>query len=215
MIFSGCATETLDGRRGHENVEWQVAYSYHLSDERKDLPRVLLIGDSIVKAYQNEVAKNLGDRVNLSFWTSSYCVTSPAYLTFLDGYLRETKYDVIHINNALHTPEGLSVEIWKRELRKAFELIRRRQPQAKLIWASGTPLKQADRTVWVRTLNAAAKEVVASFDDIILNDLYALDDPYDRETYWSDMYHHKKPLVEAEARQVARVVLEALGMSCE
>lgn len=33
--------------RGHENVEWSVAYAFHLTDAKKDLPRVLLVGDSI------------------------------------------------------------------------------------------------------------------------------------------------------------------------
>ena len=33
--------------RGHENIEWSIAYAYGLTDDTKDLPRVLLVGDSI------------------------------------------------------------------------------------------------------------------------------------------------------------------------
>ena len=34
--------------RAHENIEWSRSYAYHLTDGNKSLPRVLLVGDSIV-----------------------------------------------------------------------------------------------------------------------------------------------------------------------
>ena len=74
--------------RGHENTEWSRSYAYHLVDGRKNLPRVLLVGDSIVNGYEVEARCLLEAKgVNVTYWISSYCVTSPHYLTFLGIYL--------------------------------------------------------------------------------------------------------------------------------
>ena len=50
---------------------------------QKDLPRVLMVGDSICNHYREEVLENLKGRMNVSWWVSSYCVTSPEYLRIL------------------------------------------------------------------------------------------------------------------------------------
>ena len=122
-----------DNVRGHENVEWSIGYAFHLTDAKKKLPRVLLVGDSICNGYQGAVQKRLDGKVNVSYWVSSYCVTSPNYLKFLSIYLDEAKYDVIHFNNGLHSL-ATSEAAWEKGLKAAFELIRRKQPNAKLVW---------------------------------------------------------------------------------
>ena len=43
--------------RGHENTEWSIYYGYHLTDQNRHLPRVLLVGDSICNGYQRGVAQ--------------------------------------------------------------------------------------------------------------------------------------------------------------
>ena len=57
--------------RGHENIEWSIGYAFHLTDQNKDLPRVLLVGDSICNGYQGEVQKRLEGKMNVSYWASS------------------------------------------------------------------------------------------------------------------------------------------------
>lgn len=89
--------------RGHENVEWQTAYSYHLTDDNRNLPRVLLVGDSICNAYQAGVRNALEGTANVSFWVSSCCVMSANYLKLLSVQLSESRFDVIHFNNGLHS----------------------------------------------------------------------------------------------------------------
>ena len=88
--------------RGHENIEWSIAYAYGLTDDTKDLPRVLLVGDSICNGYQAAVRDRLKGKVNVSYWVSSYCVTSPAYLPLLSVYLDETEYVRIYNNAKPH-----------------------------------------------------------------------------------------------------------------
>ena len=73
-----------------------------LTDDTKDLPRVLLVGDSICNGYQAAVRDRLKGKVNVSYWVSSYCVTSPAYLPLLSVYLDEAKYVRIYNNAKPH-----------------------------------------------------------------------------------------------------------------
>lgn len=89
--------------RGHENVEWQTVYSYHLTDDNRNLPRVLLVGDSICNACQAGVRNALEGTANVSFWVSSYRVTSANYLKLLSLRFSEARFGVIHFNNGLHS----------------------------------------------------------------------------------------------------------------
>ena len=216
VLVSGVAlAEPADGGmpvsakvRGHENTEWSTAYAFHLTDASKSLPRVFIVGDSISGQYRDFVQNALEGRMNVSYWSSSYCVTSPSYLKFLAIYLDEAKYDVIHFNNGLHslgTPTG----DYARELEKALRLIRRKQPHAKIIWATSTPLngRAPVRAKKVLELNAAAADVVARVGGIETDDLFALLDPLDREANWADEYHHKVETREMTAKKVAEAIL--------
>ena len=192
--------------RGHENTEWSIYYGYHLTDQNRDLPRVLLVGDSICNGYQRSVAQILEGKMNVSYWVSSYCVTSPGYLKRLELCLDEAKYDVVHFNNGLHSL-GTPTEDWAKGLEAALRLIREKQPSARIIWTTSTPLKDAKRTAKARALNAAAADVVKRLGGIETNDLFTLLDPLDREQNWSDTYHHKPPVRAQEAEQVAAAVM--------
>ena len=196
--------------RGHENVEWSTAYAFGLTDETKDLPRVLLVGDSICHGYQEGVRQRLKGKVNVSYWVSSYCATSAAYLPLLTIYLDEAKYDVIHFNNGLHSLKTPTVE-WAKGFKAALELIRRKQPEAKIVWCTSTPLANEAKTAKSRELNAAGAKVVAELGDIATNDLFALCDPLDRATNWSDEYHFRQEAGAKLADQVAATVLSAMN----
>ena len=189
--------------RGHENVEWSIAYAFNLTDANKDLPRALLVGDSICNGYQERVRELTRGVCNISYWISSYCVTSPEYLRLLDFHLSADSYEVVHFNNGLHSL-GTDTRAWAAALKEAFQLIRRRQPQARIVWTTSTPLKDVAKTVKVRELNAAAAEVVKEIGGIETDDLFALLDPLDRESNWRDVFHHRPAAIELEAKQVLK-----------
>ena len=199
-----------ENMRGHENIEWSISYAYGLTDETKDLPRVLLVGDSICQAYQNVVRERLDEKVNVTYWVSSYCVTSPAYLPLLSVYLDEAKYDVIHFNNGLHSLSQTTIDAYSEGYRAALELICRKQPQAKIIWCTSTPLTDAAKTAKCRELNAAAAKVVAEFGVDGTDDLFMLCDPLDRAENWKDVFHFKREAVAKQADQVAASILAVL-----
>lgn len=198
---------------GHENVEWSIGYAYHLTDGSNRLPRVLLIGDSICNSYQSGVRERLESRMNVSYWVSSYCVSAPIYLKLLAIYLDAAKYDVIHFNNGLHSLQT-PVESYADGIDAALKLIRAKQPKARIVWASSTPLVDSVRTIKVRELNVAAANVAKSAG-CDTDDLFALLDPLDRKTNWSDAFHHVKSVRDLMARQVARCVCPTLAKEDE
>lgn len=195
--------------RGHENTEWSISYAYHLTDAKKNLPRVLLVGDSICQGYQGKVRSKLEGKANVTYWASSYCVTSPGYLRLLAFYLDEEKYDVIHFNNGLHSCET-PVADYEKSYLAALQLIRKKQPDAKIVWASSTPINAKDaRAGKVSQLNAAARRAADSVDGIAENDLYSLANPLDRAAYWVDTHHYTDAGYELLASQVVDKVVAA------
>ena len=195
--------------RGHENTEWSTSYAYHLTDANKNLPRVLLVGDSICQGYQSKVRSKLEGSMNVTCWASSYCVTSPGYLRLLAFYLDEAKYDVIHFNNGLHSCET-PVADYEKSYRAALQLIRKKQPKAKIVWATSTPINAKDARVGkVAQLNAAARRAAESAGGIAENDLYSIADPLDRATYWVDTHHYTSAGYELLSSQVVERVSAA------
>ena len=199
-----------ENKGGRENIEWSMYYAFGMTDETRNLPRVLLVGDSICNFYQTDVRERLKGKANVTFWVSSYCVTRPEYKRHLMFALDDAKYDVIHFNNGLHSLKT-PTDAWAKSLKATLELIREKQPQAKIVWCSSTPLTDADKTAKCRELNAAAAKEVAEFGGIATDDLFSLLDPLDRAANWSDEYHHRQAARKKESEQVAASVLSALG----
>ena len=198
-----------DNLRGHENVEWSISYAFGLTDATRKLPRVLLVGDSICGGYKDGVRGELTGKMNVTYWISSYCVTSPGYLRLLSFYLDEAEYAVIHFNNGLHSLSTPPAD-WEKGVRAALKLIRAKQPKAKLVWTSSTPLKDQAKTEKVKVLNAIADKVVAEMGGIATDDLFALMDPLDREANWSDTYHYKPAAVSLQVNHVSAACLKVL-----
>lgn len=201
-----------DNVRGHENIEWSTSYAYHFTDANKDLLRVLLVGDSICQGYQRKVRNKLEGKVNVTYWASSYCVTSPGYLRLFAFYLDEAKYDVIHFNNGLHSCET-PVADYERSYRSALQLVKAKQPDARLVWASSTPIntENAAKAEKVTRLNEAARRAAESVGGIAENDLYSLVSPLDRTMYWVDTHHYSDAGYEFLSSQVVERVSAALG----
>ena len=187
--------------RGHENTEWSISYAYHLTDGQKALPRVLLVGDSICNAYQSGVCSALEGKMAVTYWVSSYCVTSPCYMKLLSIYLDEAEYAVVHFNNGCHSLSTLN-EDWEKGFRAALDLIRLKQPKARIIWTTTTPNKDASKTAKIVELNAIAAKVVSGMKDVAVDDLFSLMNPLDRETFWQDNYHFKAAAVGMQVSQV-------------
>lgn len=198
-------TDTVE-KKQREATEWVVSYWYNA--DNSNLPRILLIGDSICNGYQEMVNKELDGTVYTSFYASSKCITDHTYLSQLAFMLDEYDYAVIHFNNGLHSLNTRPAE-WKAGLQTAVKLIKEKSKGAKIIWASSTPLKNPDITAKVEALNEIAEKVMKE-NDIPTNDLFALMDVMDRNKFWIDKFHFTDNAKEIQAKQVSDFIRKAL-----
>lgn len=112
-----------------------------------EMPRALLIGDSITNGYNGRVAGLLsnghdkpeeGD-VAVDMVISSFSVSDPLYLpslALIAGAEAGYRYDVIHLNNGLHG--GDNAAVYEEKLRGALDFLHRLQPTARFILAFST-----------------------------------------------------------------------------
>jgi acetyl esterase/lipase len=144
-----------------------------------DLPRVLLIGDSICSGYLGPVRERLAGVANVDAWVTGANVKGIG--NRLRAALGHGPYAVIHFNIGLH---GLGNRIAPDEYEPLFrnyvETLRVFSQGATLIWASTTPTRlrgtttpHPEDTPKITRRNAIAARV-AEANGIAVNDLYNL-----------------------------------------
>lgn len=197
----------LHAERRREGTEWLAYRSYNANSNK--LPRVLLIGDSICNGYHQQVVKKLAGTAYVTCYATSKCVSDKTYLREMDFVLGENDYAVIHFNNGLHSLSSDRKE-WEAGLRAALDFLKAKGKGAKIIWATSTPLKDAQKTEKAKELNEIAAKVMKEYN-IPTDDLFAAMDKLDRNKYWGDTYHFKSEAREMQAQQITSCVLAALG----
>ena len=173
---------------GRENVEWSTFYSYHVRDKEKDLPRVLLVGDSITQSIRSHVEGLLKGKAVLTYWVTSYGVVRPEFMAQLEIVLRTHKYDVIHFNNGLHMSNA-TYEEYRVALERALSLVKRLQPAAKVILATCTPLRDHPEKCYVNRVNEIGCDLAEKLKLDAVTDLYSLANTFDRTKAWKDEAH--------------------------
>jgi lysophospholipase L1-like esterase len=125
-----------------ENIEWLDVW---LPDTNAhDLPRVLLIGDSITRGYGRQVETALKGKAYVGRMATSKSLGDPALLNEVTAILEEQRFDVIHVNNGMHG-DGYSEEEYAAALPALLDTLRRYAPDAKLIWATTTDVRRRNR----------------------------------------------------------------------
>ena len=100
------------------------------------LPRVLLIGDSVSRAYTQTVRRVLTGKANVHRAPAN-CGPTSTGLRKLDIWLGDGRWDVIHFNFGIHDRNTPLPDYTKR----LEQLINRmKQTGATVIWASTTPI---------------------------------------------------------------------------
>lgn len=162
--------------RTMEYIEWLDVWA--AGADRADLPRLLLIGDSIARSYYAHVDKALEGRYYCARICTSARVCDPVYFCQLAVLLDEFRFDVVHFNNGLHGG-GYTAEEYRAGLERAWDFIAAHAPGARLMWAASTPVRYAghpqdlhvERTAWVQERNRVAAEVAAG-RGIAVDDLF-------------------------------------------
>lgn len=122
-----------------EKIEW--TWTDRPETLVANLPNLLLVGDSITKAYFPAVADDLKGVANVYLFVTSACSGDPRLPEQLHEYFRMmgVSFAVVHFNNGMHG-WGYTEQQYAAGLPQIIAALRDGAPKAKLIWASTTPV---------------------------------------------------------------------------
>ncbi len=199
---------------GRESIEWCDLWISHANET--NLPRVLLIGDSITRAYYPSVEKNLAGKAQVGRLSTSAFISDPILLKEIAMVLDEYPCDVIHLNNGMHGWTHSEAE-YRQAFPRFLAVIREHAPHAKLIWATTTTLKvspalPADNQTQATDERIAARNAIAlelvQPAGIPVDDLNSLTRGHPE--YHSDNVHFNEQGIKLQARQVADQIEKVL-----
>jgi hypothetical protein len=136
--FSSSVGAAKEGAPAREFIEWCDIWISHANET--NLPRVLLIGDSIVRDYYPEVEKRLAGKAFVARLATSRFVADPVLHKEIELVLEGTKFDVIVFNNGMHGWQHSEAK-YGEAFPKLVKTIRTHAPKAEVIWATTTPLR--------------------------------------------------------------------------
>jgi len=186
------------------------------------LPRVLLIGDSIVGGYHTAVTAGLQGKAQVDYWTTGLHEGSKELHELLAKVLSHGPYDIIHFNIGLHGWQKDRVPDARYEplMREYIGILKSKAPHAKLIWCSTTPITmKGDQSkldpVNNPTIEARDATMVKLANELgfQVDDLYGLmikDIPTCKGNKKDDQFHWAPPGVKAQAEEVTSVILKCL-----
>lgn len=213
LFFLALASFTFAADRvvPREGTEWCNIWMPNAN--KHDLPRVLLIGDSVTQGYSPDVEKQLAGKAYVARLATSRCVGDPVLHAEIAAMLGAETFDVIHFNNGLHGVGAVSEKEYAEFLPQLIAHIRKLAPKARLIWATCTPShvngkfeQLAPNNANVTERNRIALEFMAK-ENIPVDDLYALMLPHPE--CCADGLHYK---AEGKAMQGAQVAAEVLKL---
>jgi len=138
LVCNLAVAQTNVSPPAREAIEWCDIWISHANET--NLPRVLLIGDSIAREYYPEVEKRLAGKAFVARLATSRFAADAVLLKEIELVLDQAKFDVIHFNNGMHGWQHSEAE-YEKALPKFIKTIRTHAPKAKLIWATTTPLR--------------------------------------------------------------------------
>lgn len=198
-----------------ENIEWCKVWIPDSARSELDLPRVLLVGDSIVVDYGPFVAECLTGDASVAWIGTSRFPTDPVFREEVHLVLRHTRFDLIYFNNGLHG-FGNSEESYQTGLLEVFTELRQASRGASWMLASSTPKRVRGRLhEWHERLPRIQLrnrmiERIARQTGLPFVDLYSLvlDHP---EYYTEDGVHFNELGRAAQAEFAARAIREELN----
>ena len=157
-----------------------------------ELPRVLLIGDSVSRAYTQTVRKKLAGKANVHRAPAN-CGPTATGLKKLDIWLGDGNWDIIHFNFGIHD-RNTRIADYADRLEQL--IVRMKNTGAKLIFANTTPIPDVPNKRFTAAAiverNAAAAKVMAKHG-IAINDLYTAIAPRLAELQRPDDCHFTGP----------------------
>ncbi len=155
-----------------ERFEW--VSSWCDETHNSDLPRVLLVGDSITFNYQDKVRQKLKGVCYVDFVATSYAIDTKIYNTLITSFASDSKYTLIHFNNGLHG-QHISKRTYKSRLTK---LLQRLAKNGKITVATSTIVYCEGNTRLDRVWTKRLKERNDAVNEIATEAGYKVDDLY-------------------------------------
>lgn len=193
-----------------ETFEW--IHSWCDNTNNTDLPRVLLVGDSICYGYQEMVREKLKGVAYVDYIATSYAVDSKIYNVLIENFAKDSKYDLIHINHGLHGFH-MSVTTYKSKMDK---LIQKLLKVAPVILCESTAVnKEGNKrphTDWRKKANArnGVVEELAKKHGLKVNPLFELSASIAPCHRIDDGFHFHPSGSDILADQVASIIKENL-----
>lgn len=186
------------------------------------LPRVLLIGDSILSGYHAKVAEFLRNRVSLDVWITPKHIGVKDLPDEMKAIFAARSYDLVLFNDiGLHawTPGRIPEGQYEPLMRAHLANLRKFAPQAKLIWASTTPMTTKTRPIALdpefNPLIVQRNRIVAKImeeNHVPIADYYALL-ATKLDLAAGDRFHWTRPAYDLLARHAATRIAQALAIS--
>jgi len=217
-------------------------YQFRYIAPQENLPKVFLYGDSISIAYTEYVRASLEGkafvcRIHKNGKSSHNFIKG---MTHFHDAMFEPKlkggwdfdWDVIHFNVGLHDLKYLneqnlldlengtqvsSIDVYKKNLRKIVEYLKKNHPNSKLIFATTTPVPEGakgrikgDQIKY----NKAALEVLKHYPEVHINDLQTFSiDVWKKYGKNHNDVHYKPEGARLQGIEVAKVIANQLGIT--
>lgn len=193
-----------------EQFEW--INSWCDEADKNDLPRVLMIGDSITFGVYEFVKESLKGKAYVDRLTSSYALDNPLYKKLVTEFVKNSKYQAIYFNNGLHGYH-LKDASYKRRVEPVIEFLNK---SAKMVIALSTIVYLKDNkkvdSRWdkkVKERNLALKEI-AEKNGINVVDLYEISAKTPLNLRNPDGTHYEQEGYKTLAEAITKELIEAL-----
>ena len=146
-----------------EEIEWTWEVRPTHCDPK--VPNVLLLGDSITRAYYPAVARRLTGKANVYLMATSASVGDPRLALQIADFAtaQAVHFSLVHFNNGMHGWVYTESQ-YERAFPSFLRAIQDAAPGARLIWATITPVKldtsPGPTNSRIESRNAIAKTLV-------------------------------------------------------
>ena len=216
ILATSVFTQCKQAQVKYEGTEWTNIWIP--SANKRDLPRVLLIGNSITQGYYNFVKDSLQGKAYVAFYTTSRGILDPVLFEEIKTIIKYHKFKVIHFNNGLHGYE-YSQEQYEAGLKKLVKVLKKYGQGAELIGATSTRVLPGFKGWKTDEYNQKLIETrnkimikVCRENNIEVDDLYEVTKDHP-EWFADDKIHYKKVGFKALGNQVTKYILKKLGAS--
>ena len=188
-----------------ETFEWMQSWCDHT--EKTDLPRLLLIGDSITRAYESKVRELLAGHYYVDYIAASYSIDQPIYAEIVKNLVKDMPYAAIHFNHGLHgwhmtdKVYGEGVDSLLSEIGKDKRVV---VATSTLVKEKGNLRVDYRQTGIVLRRNEIVKNIAAK-RGYEVDDLYSVSANIPNEHRWEDGTHYSEEGSASLAAAVARI----------